>query len=219
LDFLSFIEETKLEIEVGNWVINESFKQIDMWGKLDINLIVSINISSLHLQCADFYMQVEQALARYPEVNSKQVQLEILESSVLSDITLISGIIKKCQKELGISIALDDFGTGYSSLTHLRRISADTIKIDQTFIRDMLEDESDYAIVEGITALAKTFNREVIAEGVETMEHGIKLMALGCNYAQGYGIARPMPAEKIEQWLEEYEPYAEWSEFASTVTA
>jgi len=217
LDFLPSIEATPLEIKVGNWVIEQALKQLDNWRVEGINLTVSVNISSLHLQWQGFYQQVEQALARYPQILSDQLQLEILESSILSDVNMISEIIKNCRKKLGISIALDDFGTGYSSLTHLRRIPADTIKIDQSFIRDMLVDESDYAIVEGIIMLANTFGRDVIAEGVETKEHGLKLISLGCIHAQGYGIARPMPANNLLPWLKKYRPFAEWIEHAKMI--
>lgn len=180
-----------------------------------VDLQVSINISSLHLQWDGFFKHVERALALYPKIYSKRLQLEILESSIISDVHSISHIIKKLKHQLGVGIALDDFGTGYSSLTHLRRIPADTIKIDQSFVRDMLEDNNDYAIVEGITVLSKAFNRKVIAEGVETKEHGFKLIELGCMNAQGYGIARPMPAEQLIPWLEEYQPYSEWITYAN----
>jgi EAL domain-containing protein (putative c-di-GMP-specific phosphodiesterase class I) len=111
---------------------------------------------------------------------------------------------------LGVSFALDDFGTGYSSLTYLRRLPANLIKIDQSFVRDMLIDTDDFAIVEGVIALAKSFKREVIAEGVETIEHGKALLQLGCNLAQGYGIAKPMPAHDVPVWVNNWRPDASW---------
>lgn len=111
---------------------------------------------------------------------------------------------------LGVNFALDDFGTGYSSLTYLRRLPANLIKIDQTFVRDMLVDEDDFAIVEGVIALAKSFKREVIAEGVETIEHGSALLQIGCELAQGYGIAKPMPANDIPAWISNWKPDASW---------
>lgn len=95
---------------------------------------------------------------------------------------------------LGVNFALDDFGTGYSSLTYLRRLQANLIKIDQSFVRDMLSNADDLAIVESIIGLAKLFKRDMIAEGAETIEHGTMLLELGCELAQGYGIAKPMPA-------------------------
>jgi len=215
--FLPVIEDTALEIQIGNWVINEALKQLDRWKQQGINIEVSINISSYHMHNAGFISDLEATLASYPRIHSKNIQLEILESSALGDIETISSIIKTCIDILGVNIALDDFGTGYSSLTHLRNLPAQTIKIDQTFVRDMLDDPNDYAIIDGVIGLANSFNREVIAEGVETTEHGLMLLIMGCDEAQGYGIARPMPAEDFQNWLDNYIPNEEWLTFANNV--
>jgi EAL domain-containing protein (putative c-di-GMP-specific phosphodiesterase class I) len=102
---------------------------------------------------------------------------------------------------LGIDVALDDFGTGYSSLAYFRHLPVQLIKVDRDFVRDMLDSKDDRAIVESIVFLAKKFSRPVLAEGVETLEHAQALLALGCHLAQGYGIARPMPAEQLPGWL------------------
>ncbi|WP_114327265.1 EAL domain-containing protein [Candidatus Colwellia aromaticivorans] len=211
LDFLPLIDGTNLEIQIGGWVINQALKQMNHWQQQDIKLEVSINISSHHLESPVFFDQLNEALSKYPNVDSQSLQLEILESSALGDLNDISGIIKSCQDVIGVSVALDDFGTGYSSLTHLRNLSANTIKIDQSFVRNMLEDDDDLALIEGIIGLAKTFNRDVIAEGVETAEHGVLLMRIGCECAQGYGIARPMPADELPHWMQHYTPDESWS--------
>jgi EAL domain-containing protein (putative c-di-GMP-specific phosphodiesterase class I) len=100
---------------------------------------------------------------------------------------------------------MDDFGTGYSSLTYLRRLPAGKIKIDQSFVRDMLENPSDLSIVEGVIGLARSFRRTVVAEGVESEAHCEALLSLGCDLAQGYGIARPMPAEAFPGWLDDWQ--------------
>ncbi|PIQ11407.1 MAG: GGDEF domain-containing protein, partial [Hydrogenophilales bacterium CG18_big_fil_WC_8_21_14_2_50_58_12] len=100
-----------------------------------------------------------------------------------------------------MAFALDDFGTGYSSLTYLKRLPADLIKIDQSFVCDMLDDADDLAIVEGVIGLAEAFHISVIAEGVETVEQGLALIHLGCSLGQGYGIARPMPAPDLPGWI------------------
>ena len=210
LEFLPIIESTELEIKVGDWVINEALSQLEIWHRQDIRPEVSINISSHHLQSETFFTQLESALALHPTVNSQCLQLEILESSALGDLDAISYIIQQCQTILGVNIALDDFGTGYSSLTHLRSLSADTIKIDQSFVRDILDDPSDYSIIDGIIGLADSFNRGLIAEGVETTNHGLVLLMMGCDEAQGYGIAKPMPAEDIPQWIQHYSPNQAW---------
>jgi hypothetical protein len=123
---------------------------------------------------------------------------------------MVAQLFAECRK-LGVSFALDDFGTGYSSLTYFRRLPADVLKIDQSFVRDMLEDPEDLAIVEGVIGLTQAFKRKVIAEGVETVEHGLALLLLGCDHAQGYGIARPMPAESLPAWIQNFRCDDLWS--------
>lgn len=210
LDFLPFIDGTSLEIRVGEWVINEALQQLDYWQQQGVLLEISINISSNHLLSPSFAVALENNLAKYSSINSQYVQLEVLESSALGDVKKINNIIESCQNRLGVSFALDDFGTGYSSLTHLRSLPVNTIKIDQSFVRDILDDPSDYSIIDGVIALTKSFNRNVIAEGVETTEHGLMLLLMGCEEAQGYGIAKPMPADIFSQWLSHYTPNQSW---------
>ncbi len=110
-----------------------------------------------------------------------------------------------------MSFSLDDFGTGYSSLTYLKRLSVSQIKIDQSFVRDMLDNPDDLAILSGILSLATAFRRQVIAEGVETVEQGTMLLQLGCELAQGYGIARPMPGEELPGWASAWRQDVAWS--------
>ncbi|MFK5913734.1 MAG: EAL domain-containing protein, partial [Woeseiaceae bacterium] len=210
LDFLPIIEGTELEIKVGNWVISQALQQLDAWQKQDIYLEVSVNIASHHLLSESFFTELDTVLSKHPSVDSKYLQLEILESSALGDLNAISTIIETCQSALGIKVALDDFGTGYSSLTHLRSLPVDTIKIDQSFVRDMLDDPNDFTIIDGVIGLSDSFNREIIAEGVETTEHGLMLLIMGCKNVQGYGIAKPMPASNFPQWLKNYTPNQEW---------
>ena len=135
--------------------------------------------------------------------------MEVLETSALEDLIRVSQVIKECQ-ELGVMFALDDFGTGYSSLTYLKRLPVSMLKIDQSFVRDMLDDTDDLTILEGVVSLATAFHREVIAEGVETVEHGEMLLQLGCELAQGYGIARPMPAVDFPGWAIAWQPHPAW---------
>jgi diguanylate cyclase (GGDEF)-like protein/PAS domain S-box-containing protein len=198
--FLPAIEHDVLGIEVGNWVVNTALKQLKAWSDLGLNVSISVNISPMHLQRSQFISELKSMLDQYPEDIHENLELEILESSAFSDITLVSNIIKKCN-ELGVRFSIDDFGTGYSSLTYLKRLPAEYLKIDQSFVRDMLLDEDDKAIIQGIIELAKVFNLKVIAEGVETPEHGEQLLSLGCYLAQGYGIAKPMPGSYVLKWL------------------
>ena len=210
LDFLPLIDGTNVETDIGGWVINEAISQLDRWQQQDLKLEISINISSNHLQSPSFFIQLNGAFEQHPSVDSKNLQLEILESSALGDINAISHIIKTCQDKWGIDVALDDFGTGYSSLTHMKELPTSTIKVDQSFVRDMLDDPNDSAIIEGIIGLADTFDREVIAEGVETTQHGLMLLSMGCEEAQGYTIAKPMPADEFSDWLNNYTPNRTW---------
>lgn len=214
-EFLPFIEGSHLEVSIGNWVIREALLQLDILHDLNMPLEVSINISSQHLLSGSFYKELEEALAMHPRVEAKFLQLEILESSALGDLNAISNIIKTCQETLGVRAALDDFGTGYSSLAHLRRLPIDVIKIDQSFIKGMLDDPSDYAIIDGVIGLADAFNREVIAEGVEEIEHGLMLLLMGCEKAQGNCIAEPMANEELIDWLNSYKTNQPWYQFAN----
>lgn len=212
--FLPALQGTELEIHIGNWVIEHVMQQLEIWIKAGIEKEISINISSHHLQWHGFFEHLDHILGRHPKVPASLLQLEILESSVLSDINTISSIINTCRNVLGIRISLDDFGTGYSSLTHLRHLPVDVVKIDQSFVRDLIDDPNDYTIIDGVIGLTQAFHHQVIAEGVETIEHGLMLMTMGCDMAQGYVIAKPMPAAECQQWFSNYQPNKQWIEHA-----
>jgi diguanylate cyclase (GGDEF)-like protein/PAS domain S-box-containing protein len=211
IEFLPVIENHAMMIELGEWVIDSALAQISQWQTMGLNLPVctSVNIAAVQLQQPDFTQRLTTLLAGHPDVEPCYLELEVLETSALEDVLNTSTIMNDCMS-LGVNFALDDFGTGYSSLTYLRRLPANMIKIDQTFVRDMLMDNDDLAIVEGVIALAKSFKRDVIAEGVETIEHGTALLELGCELAQGYGIARPMPANDIPAWVKGWKPDINW---------
>ncbi len=202
-EFMHLIEGADLEIEIGEFVIRESLRQVNSWHANGLNVEMSINIAAKHLQSWDFVKKLQDALKVYPDLPRDVLQIEVLETAALEDISRVQNIIEAC-KSIGVSFALDDFGTGYSTLSYLRSLPADTLKIDQTFVRDMLNDSGDLAIVQGIIALAKTFKRKTVAEGVETSEHIEALKLLGCEHGQGYGIAKPMPAEAFSVWLNEW---------------
>lgn len=210
IDFLPFVDDTPLEKKLGAWVINEALAQLAQWQQQNIILQMSINISSNHLLSTSFFTVLENSLTQYPTIDSQYLQLEILESSALGDTSIITDIINTCRQRLGVSFALDDFGTGYSSLTHLRSLPVDTIKIDQSFVRDMLDDPSDYSIVEGVIALTKSFNLNVIAEGVESDSHGLILLLMGCELAQGYQVSPAIPASEVSYWLQHYVANQDW---------
>ncbi len=214
VDFLPVIEETPLEIQLGEWVITQALKQMEEWRKLGVSIKISVNIASYHLQSGEFTTRLDAILRNFPSIDSSDLELEILESSALGDVQNMNQIVNICRNELGVKVALDDFGTGYSSLTHLRNLPVDTIKIDQTFVRDILDDYDDCNIADGIIGLASSFDRAVIAEGVETIEHGLMLLSLGCKNVQGYGVARPMPAAELPDWIQNYQIDPQWIDFS-----
>ncbi len=210
IQFLPIIEDHPLSIELGEWVINTVLTQMENWQLRGLSISVSINIGARQLQQPDFVERLRKNLAAHPTIIPGRLELEVLETSALQDLAKVSRIIHEC-KEIGIKFALDDFGTGYSSLTYLKHLPASQLKIDQSFVQHMLEDNDDLAIVKGVIGLATAFHREVIAEGVETILHGERLLQLSCELAQGYGIARPMPAEQIPRWITAWKPDPSWS--------
>jgi len=205
--FLPYIENNPISVNLGEWVIHAVLKQISLWQAAQVTMpdMISINISALQIEQANFADRLASLLNAYPEVDPHKIELEILETSALEDIENVSNTMNACA-QLGVRFAIDDFGTGYSSLTYLKHLPAEIIKIDQSFVRDMLVDDDDLAIVKGVIGLANAFQRGVIAEGVESAEHGKALLELGCEQAQGFGIAKPMPAERVPEWIDEWKP-------------
>ena len=195
-EFLRQIENTELDIELGEWVIVTALTQLNYWRSAGLDIEVSINISGYHLESTRFDDRLLQQLALCPGLPPGRLQIEILETVALGDIDKVRKIIESCRK-IGVGFALDDFGTGYSSLMYLSNLSVDVLKIDQTFVRDMLEDKGDMAIVQGIIALARAFDRKTVAEGIETEKIYEILLDMGCEIGQGYFIARPMPANEL----------------------
>ncbi len=208
--FLPLIENHPLAVELGEWVIDQALHQIQLWSDTGLKISVSVNIGANQLQNKDFISRLKEILAQHPTVDPAQLELEVLETSALEDLVWVSHVIAACA-ELGVRFALDDFGTGYSSLTYLKRLPVTQLKIDQSFVRNMLDDPDDLAILEGVIGMAAAFRREVIAEGVESAAHGELLLRLGCELAQGYGIARPMPARQLPDWIASWRPDPSWS--------
>jgi diguanylate cyclase (GGDEF)-like protein/PAS domain S-box-containing protein len=208
--FLPVVEDHPLALEVGEWVIENALRQIEIWKAGGLDIPISVNISAQQLQHADFSSRLHAILAAHPAIDPSRLEIEVLESTALPDMAKVSQVIHTCGK-LGVSFALDDFGTGYSSLAFLKRLPVDVLKIDQTFVHDMLDDPEDLTIVEGMLGLASAFRRQAVAEGVETVEQGILLLRLGCKVAQGFGIARPMPPGELPAWVASWTPYPQWA--------
>jgi hypothetical protein len=167
-------------------------------------------VGGRQLQQKNFVQRLKHLLAAHPSVPPSWLELEVLETSALEDIAQVIHVIESC-RDIGVAFSIDDFGTGYSSLTYLRRLPVSLLKIDQSFVRDMLDDPDDLTILQGVIGLAKAFRRKVIAEGVETAEHGSMLLQMGCELAQGYGIARPMPGVDIPAWSKTWQPDPAWT--------
>ena len=212
--FLPVIEDHPLAIQIGEWVIDTALNQMELWHAAGLDIPVSVNVGARQLQQADFVAHLRESLSKHPEIKPSCLELEVLETSALEDVTRVSQVIETC-RDAGVMFALDDFGTGYSSLTYLKRLPVSTLKIDQSFVRDMLDDPDDLAILEGVLSLATAFRREVIAEGVETLEQGATLLQLGCDIAQGYAIARPMPAHEMPNWAAAWRPDLSWDNISA----
>jgi diguanylate cyclase (GGDEF)-like protein/PAS domain S-box-containing protein len=209
VEFLPVIEDNVLAVELDEWVLGTALGQMQAWQHAGTPMPVSINIGARSLQQADFVQRLRTILLAYPDVNPAHVQLEVLETSALEDIGRVSRTMDEC-RQLGVSFALDDFGTGYSSLTYVKRLPVSLLKIDKSFVREMLTDQDDMAILRAVISLAEAFQQGVIAEGVETLEHGLALMDLGCELAQGYFIARALPARQFAEWVRSWECDPAW---------
>jgi len=207
--FLPALESDEMAVQMGEWVLKTAMTQIETWKAQGLSLPVSVNMDARQLQQPDFVTRLRHLLTLHPRIAPSDLELEVLETNALDDIPGISRLMDTCH-QMGVGFALDDFGTGYSSLTYLRRLPAKLLKIDQSFVRDMLDDPDDMAILEGVLGLARVFRRQVIAEGVETVAHGLMLLRLGCEWGQGYAIARPMPASDIPNWLATWRPEPSW---------
>jgi diguanylate cyclase (GGDEF)-like protein/PAS domain S-box-containing protein len=212
--FLPMIEDHPLAVELGEWVIETALIQMEIWHAIGLDLKISVNIGARQLQDPQFVERLREILSAHPSIMPGCLELEVLETSALEDLTKITQVLRAC-REIGVMFALDDFGTGYSSLTYLKHLPVTLLKIDQSFVRDMLDDPDDLAIVEAVLGLATAFRREAIAEGVETVEHGELLLQLGCELAQGYGIARPMPADQLLSWSTTWRPDPIWLNLTS----
>ena len=199
MDFLPAIEGTDLTVPVGEWILREALRQKRAWQEEGIHVHMSVNIFARHLQQRDFAEHLENILNEFPTLEPEELELEILETTSFEDLQDLTKTILQC-REFGVQFSLDDFGTGYSSLTYLRQLPVTKVKIDRSFVRDMLTNPDDHVLVKGIVGMSKTLGRLVVAEGLETMEHGIPLIRHGCDWGQGYGIARPMDPAAFPAW-------------------
>ena len=210
-EFIPLLESHPLAITLGDRVIEMALEQLGEWNAAGLRTRVSVNVTSMQLHDAGFLGRLAGQFAARPAVARGQLEIEVVETGAMQDMARVSALVAQLG-EMGVAVALDDFGTGFSSLTFLKRLPAGTIKIDQSFVRDLLDDEEHAVIVDSIHGLAESFTRAAIAEGVESEIHGRLLLELGCALGQGFAIARPMPAEEVPAWLQAWRPPESWQE-------
>lgn len=204
-EFIPLAEDTGLILAVGRWVLDVACAQLALWAQRPgyAHLTIAVNVSPRQFRQSDFVDQVLAALAS-TGANPQLLKLELTEGLLVSSIEDV--IIKMAAlKERGVSFSLDDFGTGYSSLAYLKRLPLDQLKIDQSFVKDILVDSNGAAIAKTIIALADSLSLAVIAEGVETEVQRNSLAAWGCAAYQGYLVSRPLPIDAFEQFAQKYD--------------
>jgi len=201
--FIPMAEETGVILPIGLWVLETACAQLKAWEKaaLTRDLVLAVNISAKQFHQAGFVAQV-QAVVQHHAINPMRLKLELTEGMLLENIedTITT---MKALNEIGIQFSLDDFGTGYSSLQYLKRLPVDQLKIDQSFVRNIVTDSSDIAIVRTIIAMARSLDMAVIAEGVETEEQRQLLLKNDCTHYQGYLFSKPVPIDQFEALLKQ----------------
>lgn len=201
LDFIPLAEETGLILPLGRWVLEEACRQLVLWSRCEetAHINMAVNVSARQFHHPDFVQQVLDVLEETGAL-PHMLKLELTESLLISD---MDGTIAKMKtlKARGVGFSLDDFGMGYSSLSYLKRLPLDELKIDQAFIRDVVDDQNDAAIARTIVALGQSLGLDVIAEGVETEEQRLFLAQYGCGTCQGYLFTKPLAVDQFEEFL------------------
>jgi EAL domain-containing protein (putative c-di-GMP-specific phosphodiesterase class I) len=206
--FIPLTEETGLILPLGQWILETACAQLKAWEAhaSTRELVLAVNVSARQLSADEFVSQVETAL-QDSGIEPARLKLEITESMLLTGVEKVISTMRQL-KALGVGFSMDDFGTGYSSLQYLKRLPLDQIKIDQSFVRDIVAIKSDQAIVGTIIAMAHSLNLSIIAEGVETEGQRETLTTKGCTNFQGYLFSQPVPIEAFDALLSQQLPYA-----------
>jgi EAL domain-containing protein (putative c-di-GMP-specific phosphodiesterase class I) len=200
-EFLTVAEETGLIVPIGDWVLHQACSQAARWREVHPGdpLTIAVNLSSRQLTHPSLVDDVRGVLA-VTGLDPATVVLEITESALMDDVSATEASLRAL-KGLGVRLAVDDFGTGYSSLSYLRRFPVDILKVDRVFVAGVGQNPEDSAIVTAVITLAHTLGLGAIAEGVETPEQLAELRSLGCDMAQGFHLARPVPSEAVDDLL------------------
>lgn len=210
--FLDLIQEhEQLGLTLNKWVLARSLDDLSRLRARGHDLSLSVNtvIPTADTLRADFLSDLGDILRQHADTPPDRVTLEVVENVLIDDLTEAARTVNQLQ-QLGVQISLDDFGTGFSSLSYLKHLSFDELKIDQKFVRNMLNDRDDMTIVQAVVSLSQSFDVAVIGEGVETMQHAEMLLRLGCVRAQGYAISRPLDVDALEAWLDGWRPDPAW---------
>jgi diguanylate cyclase (GGDEF)-like protein len=197
--FIPVAEDTGLILPIGAWVLRQACKQAQLWQLRGRAIAVSVNVSPLQFQHADFYSWLDEVLNE-TGLDANLLELELTERMVMSGGDATTGLLQRI-KQRGVRLSLDDFGTGYCSLSYLKHFPIDALKIDRVFVRDLISDRDTATITSAIIAMARSLNKLVIAEGVETREQGAFLRHAGCSQLQGFLYGAPMPAAEFQQRL------------------
>ncbi|MGM0772553.1 MAG: sensor domain-containing phosphodiesterase [Pseudomonadota bacterium] len=197
--FLDHIEYTEHARSVGNFVLCEAVARLQEFSQNQLPYTLSVNLSPSHFLGPDFRNDLASVLGNCPRDIRSRLILEVLETTALDDTHRVMENLQAC-RDLGVDVSLDDFGTGYSSLDLFRRLQAQEIKIDQSFVMDMLENADNNMIVSAIISLSRSFGRRLVAEGIESAAVEAKLIELGCDLGQGFFYSRPMPLDKAMKW-------------------
>ncbi|MHB8369740.1 MAG: putative bifunctional diguanylate cyclase/phosphodiesterase [Leptospirales bacterium] len=208
-EFIDVVEKSELIAPLGHFVLEEALAQQRRWTEGGLDLRISVNIGARHFLSESFGEDLER-VAAYHGACPMTLELEVTETEALKDLSQAQKVIEKC-RAFGIAVSLDDFGTGQASLTSLQNLSVEEIKIDQGFALKIRSSRKDRAIVSSLVVVGRMMEIDVMVEGVETEEDGRALIDMGCELAQGYAIARPMPAEEIPQWVAIWKPFESWT--------
>ena len=202
-EFISAAEESGLIVPLGKWVLQEACAQAATWRAAGwAEAVVAVNLSGAQFRQGHLEETIFAAL-RESGLEPCGLELELTESILLGDVDAVMNSIRRL-KAHGLRLSIDDFGTGYSSLSYLKRFRVDKLKIDQSFVRDILQDDEDRAIVQAVVQMARSLNLRTIAEGVEDAERARVLEELGCDEGQGFVFTKALPAKEFEQWLERH---------------
>jgi EAL domain-containing protein (putative c-di-GMP-specific phosphodiesterase class I) len=196
--FIEVAEETGLIVDIGDWVMHTACVQAKTWFDAGRRVRVAINVSTLQFERPDFIRRVLRAMED-TGATPEMIELELTESLAMSDVKAVVDRMEPL-RAIGIRFAIDDFGSGYSSLGYLSKLNFDCFKIDRSFIQNIGKSSADDALVRTILGMARSLGYETVAEGIETMEQYAFLRNEGCEIAQGFLFARPMPIEDVELW-------------------